>query len=334
MNSIMPRKCQFFALNLFAGMLLLLAAGASAQNLFVCQYGSSNIVEVTPGGTTNIFASVPATGAASLAFDSAGNLYAGAYDGNIYKFTPNGSRSVYAPGTFALSMAFDQSGNLYTVAFGSTVTEISTNGTKSTFATGLADTFGLAFDRVGNLYVTEGPDAAIKEIATNGTQTTFASGLGDPVGLAFDGTGNLFAMCEIVNQVTEINPEGMTNNFASTQGDYLEFNAAGKLFLTEMGFGNVAEFAPDGSQSVFASGLNQPLGLAFQPVPQLLGCATNGAFQLTVTMPSPYYSTIVQVSTNLVDWSGVYTNLPPFVFTDSAAAISTNRFYRAVLQQW
>jgi sugar lactone lactonase YvrE len=207
MNSRIHKVWPFFALNLFAVMLLLLAAGASAQNLFVCQYGSSNIVEVTPGGTQSTFGSVPATGAASLAFDVAGNLYAGAYDGNIYKFTPDGSRSVFAPGTFALSMAFDPSGNLYTVAFGSTVTEISTNGTKSTFATGLADAFGLAFDRAGNLYVTEGPDAAIVEIETNGTKTTFASGLGDPVGLAFDGTGNLFAMCEIVNQITEINPE-------------------------------------------------------------------------------------------------------------------------------
>ena len=336
MNPKMHRAWRLFALNSCGGMLLLMTIiAASGQNLFVAQYQSSNIVEITDGGVQTTFASVPAMGASALAFDSAGNLYASAYDGNIYKFTPDGTRSLYASGFAGLSMAFDQSGNLYTVSFGSSVAEISTNGTESTYATGLEDTFGLAFDRTGNLYVSEGPDGAVAEIETNGTKTTFASGLGDPIGLAFNGEGNLFAMCEIANQITEINPEGVTNKFVPVIGNYLEFDAAGNLFLTQIssgaGNGTVVEFAPDDSQSIFASGLDEPLGLAFQPVPQLQGRAANGAFQLTVTMPSPFFSTIIQVSTNMVNWSDAYTNLPPFVFTDSVAPLFSNRFYRAVL---
>lgn len=55
---------------------------------------------------------------------------------------------------------------------------------------------------------------------------------------------------------------------------------------------------------------------------------TNGMFRLTVTSPS--LLTIIQASTNLVDWTSIYTNTPPFTFTDSNAASYPYRFYRAV----
>jgi subtilisin-like proprotein convertase family protein len=56
---------------------------------------------------------------------------------------------------------------------------------------------------------------------------------------------------------------------------------------------------------------------------------SNGTFRLTITSPS--YSTIIQASTNLVNWVPVYTNMPPFTFTDSNASSYPYRFYRAVL---
>jgi hypothetical protein len=55
---------------------------------------------------------------------------------------------------------------------------------------------------------------------------------------------------------------------------------------------------------------------------------TNGAFQLSIA--SPALPTIIQASTNLVDWVSIYTNTPPFTFTDSNASNYPNRFYRAV----
>jgi uncharacterized delta-60 repeat protein len=56
---------------------------------------------------------------------------------------------------------------------------------------------------------------------------------------------------------------------------------------------------------------------------------SNGTFRLTIT--GPMYSTIIQASTNLVNWVPVYTNTPPFTFTDSNASSYPYRFYRAVL---
>ena len=43
----------------------------------------------------------------------------------------------------------------------------------------------------------------------------------------------------------------------------LAFNGAGDLFVAESGFGQVIKFASGGGESIFVSGLNQPLGLAF-----------------------------------------------------------------------
>lgn len=57
---------------------------------------------------------------------------------------------------------------------------------------------------------------------------------------------------------------------------------------------------------------------------------SNGTFQLTIT--GPLYSTIIQASTNLVNWVPVYTNTPPFTFTDPNASSYPYRFYRAVLE--
>jgi len=55
-----------------------------------------------------------------LAFDSAGNLYAADSGAQtIYKFAPNGTRTVFvgpsafAPGAYPVGLAFDNSGNLF-----------------------------------------------------------------------------------------------------------------------------------------------------------------------------------------------------------------------------
>jgi pectate lyase len=60
---------------------------------------------------------------------------------------------------------------------------------------------------------------------------------------------------------------------------------------------------------------------------------SNGTFSLTVSGDTgPDY--IVQASTNLMDWAGIFTNyspVPPFVWSDSAASNFNQRFYRIQL---
>jgi hypothetical protein len=64
----------------------------------------------------------------------------------------------------------------------------------------------------------------------------------------------------------------------------LAFDSAGNLFEAEANSGNIYEFTPGGAQSTFASGLNRPVGLAFQPVPEpsALGLLAVGATALLV----------------------------------------------------
>ena len=66
-------------------------------DLFESDFGSGNIYEFTPGGTRSTFAS--GVGPAGLAFNSAGNLFEADFgSGNIYEFTPGGTRSTFASG--------------------------------------------------------------------------------------------------------------------------------------------------------------------------------------------------------------------------------------------
>ncbi len=57
------------------------------------------------------------------------------------------------------------------------------------------------------------------------------------------------------------------------------------------------------------------------------GTFVNGQFSFDVT-GAPNYQCIVQISTNLVDWVSVETNLTPFIFTDYNAGEFGQRFYR------
>jgi len=171
---------------------ILCPAQAQAQNLFVSDYNSGNVYEFTPGGTRSIFAS-GLSRPLGLAFDSAGNLYvAEQASGNVYKFAPD--------------------------------------GTRSTLASGVESPYGLAVDHADNLFVEVwGYPGFISEYTPGGIQSTFASKV-YPWGLAFDGLGNLFE--------------------------------------TDFGSGNIYEFTPGGTRTTFASGLASPTFLAFQPVPE------------------------------------------------------------------
>jgi glucose/arabinose dehydrogenase len=67
-----------------AGAVLIIAASAQAQNLFVSVYNGGTIAEITPGGAQSTFASGLGN-PTGLAFNSAGDLFASDYTGgHIY----------------------------------------------------------------------------------------------------------------------------------------------------------------------------------------------------------------------------------------------------------
>jgi DNA-binding beta-propeller fold protein YncE len=194
---------------------------------------------------------------------------------HIYQFTPNGAYTRFAmsPG-YITGLAVDSAGNLYYAdANYGTVVKVAPDGTPTTFATGLIQPFALAFNKAGDLFVSQVPGTgagtgSILEFLPNGARTVFATGLGAPAHMAFNSAGDLFVSDGSgVSPIYRFAPNGTRSTFATVarQGiSGLAFNSAGDLFIGAGGIaGYIYEFAPDGTRTTFASGLNTPIDLAF-----------------------------------------------------------------------
>ncbi|MGH7980687.1 MAG: NHL repeat-containing protein, partial [Limisphaerales bacterium] len=297
------------ALAISAFVSLLIAGMASAQNLIITESKpSGNVYEYTPSGvlqSTIVNINEPAY----MAFNSAGDLFIGGFNNawNITEMTPSGGESTFGSLDEPNGLAFDSAGDLFEADLGSGKIYEYTNhdGTLSSnatlFASGLNDPAGLAFDSAGDLFAANNQTGTIYEYTNhdgtlNPTSGVFASGLQWPSGLAFNGSGDLFEADAFTGKINEFTPGGKESTFASGFSDPIgvAIDSAGNLFVADINSGTVTKITPSGAKSTFASGLSSPAGVTFQPVPNLQEGITNGTIQTIVTMPSPYYSTVLQ----------------------------------------
>jgi sugar lactone lactonase YvrE len=270
------------------GAILLLASGASAQNIFVSDYQTGDIYEYTSGGVQSTFAT-GLINPAGLAFDSSGDLFAAAQgNGNIYEFINSGgtlssTATLYASGfSTPAGLAFDGSGNLYVAnSGGNDIIQITPGKVQSTFANGLNDPLGLAFNSAGNLFVGNAGNGVITEITPGKSQSPFASGLSNPWGMAFNSTGNLYVgnlngYGNGAGSITKITSGATESTLVSglTIPDEIAFNNAGDLLLAAGTSPNILEYTPSGTllQTITISGAQNLNGLALQgvtlPVPE------------------------------------------------------------------
>jgi sugar lactone lactonase YvrE len=264
--------------------IMLISIGAQAQNLFVSDYSSGNIYEFASDGTQSVFAT-GLTKPEGLAFNIEDDLFvASQTGGTITEITPSGVQSTFSSGLNSPSgLAVHGSDDLYVASqTGNNITEITSIGTKSTFVTGLNDPNGIAFYN-NNFFEADTGSGDIYEIPVVGihTKITFASGLSSPVGLAFNSAGDLFVSAG--NSIYEYTG-GTKSTFASGLDGptAMTFNSAGDLLVGSTS-GNIYEFAPDGTESTFATGAGDVLGLAIESAPEpsvlsllALGSATAG----------------------------------------------------------
>lgn len=288
----------------------------SAGDLFVAV--DDTIIEITPHGAQSTFSS-DLNAPNGLAFDRAGDLFEADFgSGTINKFinTPGMGLStsptpfVYLPGVE--SLAFDSAGDLFALAGSSIVKYTYGSGalmtTPSTFASGLASLSGsgmLAFDSAGDLFaavLTSAFSGAVYEYPVGKSRVTLSSSF-VPSGLAVDSLGDVFV-------------------------SYYSVGSYGPGVIYEFVYNNKTG-SLDSIPAVFASGLEGPQQLAFEPLSTMTDMSRKGKFLLSVRMPSPYYSTIIQKSSDLKNWSNVYTNTPPFTYTDSMTLPWS--FYRGLL---
>ncbi|PYK69417.1 MAG: hypothetical protein DME45_02285 [Verrucomicrobia bacterium] len=165
-------------------------------NLFVSQKSQNSnesdgvILEFAPDGSRKVFAS-NLSHPQGLAFDSAGNLYVAAPTRDaILKFTPDGKRTTFASGLFKPHrLAFDAFGDLFvTDIAANSIFEISPSGVVSTVeefpTTGVVN--DLAFDSLGNLFVTFADTVVEFPGGVDVSETNIASVPGGAGGIAIE----------------------------------------------------------------------------------------------------------------------------------------------------
>ena len=190
----------------------------------------------------------------------------------------NGTQSLSSPP--AGRSILDASSIIYLSCFKSgTVQKYSSDGVPLGVFCNVADATGLAFDKDGNLFVSNDEVAAsIKKITPDGAVATFVTdGLSAPHALAFDNAGNLYVANAQSATIEKYTPDGIGTVFADASDGVahptdLMFDAAGNLWVTNAyggsdRKGSVEKFAPDGTGTVFAQGVfNVAYGLAMDIV--------------------------------------------------------------------
>ncbi len=293
----MKRMRRIQLLGVLLAALIPIGAHANPGDLYATD--NSSIRRYAPDGSASIFASgMPRP--RGLAFDGFGNLFVATIDtsatlhddkGQILKFAPDGTVTVFAAGAGLESpegLAFDSVGNLYVTSIyfnrsifysplsnagEGRVTKITPSGERSVLnldPTTYHENFGIAFDGQNNLFVADNLQGGIYKITPDRRISTFVS-IDEPIGLAFDGAGNLYASgtdsFDVQGSITKIAPDGTQTLFVSGVGGLrgLAFDFAGNLFAAGHGNNVIYKITPAGSVSIFASGLNVPQFLAVEP---------------------------------------------------------------------
>jgi len=128
---------------------------------------------------------------------------------------------------------------------------------------------GVAFDREGQLYVTNRADGEVCRVQSDEEVTIFASGLGIPTGLAFDREGVMY-VGDRSGSVYKVAGLGDAQPFAalepSVSAYHLAFDGEDNLYVTAptlSSYDSVFKIDKDGYYQEFYRGLGRPQGLAF-----------------------------------------------------------------------
>jgi hypothetical protein len=321
-------------------------------------------------------------GPVGLVCDNVGNVYAGDPGrSTIWRFSPNGNTSDIGIGDSESGLAFDSTGHLYATSPNWNTLEVFDYSLGHYHPTPYLQRNGgsypltLTFDSANNIYVASNTNAAlffppppffpvspnpydntIQKFASDLTHLgSFASGLNWPWGMAFDNDGNLYVANSgtngpLSNTILKFTTNGAPSTFATASNGLsgpkgLAFDSAGNLYVANSLNGTTEQFTPDGTGTVFASGLNSPCSIAIYPglkvwsaTPIELSNPTispTGALQFSfIENPGLPFTVLAttNASSSLTNWTVVGNATEPttghYQFTDPQATNYTQRFYR------
>lgn len=220
-------------------------------------------------------------GSASRVTAAVGDFFEADFSsGIIYRFAPNGTKTVFASGLNGPEgLAEDAAGYVFVSETGTGIIYKYTpdGASRSPFATGLNGPASLVFDLAGNLFDADFFGNTIYKFAPDGSRTTFAGSLNGPANLAFDSAGNLFVADFHSGNIYKFAPNGSRTTFTGNVGNPhgLAFDGSGNLFVADFQGGIIYRFTPGASRTIFASSLNGPHGIAFDGAGNLFVCDYN-----------------------------------------------------------
>jgi len=128
---------------------------------------------------------------------------------------------------------------------------------------------GVAFDRDGQMFVTNRAQGEVYSVGRDGTATVYATGLGIATGIAFDAEGLMYVGDRSgtifrIRDFAEV--ETFTVMDASVAAYHLAFGSDGRLFMTSPALSShdaVHVIDKEGFDERFFRGFGRPQGLAF-----------------------------------------------------------------------
>jgi sugar lactone lactonase YvrE len=184
-----------------------IAFGPSGE-LFASCYGDGTLKKVGSSGGSMTTVKSGINNPSGIAFDASGNMYVGAYSGDIiWKITSTGTETIFANIVRPSGLIFDHAGNLLVGdQAGHTIRKITPSGTQSFFAYGVPSPHTLVFDSKGNLFASESKadSKCITVIASDGFVYQLSDEFTWPTGMVFDQVGNLFVANYAGNSISKV----------------------------------------------------------------------------------------------------------------------------------
>jgi hypothetical protein len=330
------------------------ASGTADFGSVILSNSAAFLAKYDPAGT--LLWAVEALPASAIAAGANGSVYLTARTGILAKYDELGTLAWSRAFPYGQAIAVDRRENIFVTGYGLGTYD----GLTITNSGGAADMFvarcspagqllwlrqvggiqqergtSIALDGLDNVCVVGASALAYREPSLTFGPTILTNVMNFLA--AYDSAGNaLWALAPVATNRMAIAGVAVTDpanvyvagGFSATSGSFGTTPSPSSVSFGSFSLENTAGSMGD----LFVAKLAgmEPQGSA--PTPAVLAglrCTNGSPFQFSI-FGTPSLTYVVEASTNLVEWSALATNTPPFVFVDQTNTNCPQRFYRAL----